>query len=190
MRPCVLVPLAEGFEELEAVSLTDTLNRAGCRVVTASCGPRLLVTGAQGAVIQAQTLLHELADEDWQLIALPGGMPGAENLRDSEALTRLLKKQKQEGRWIAAICAAPAVVLAHHDLLGKAKATCYPAFQDRLPGSAQNATGPCVVDPGEKIATSQGPGTALVFALELVRLLFDHSKAEELAGQMLTPCPA
>ncbi|MCY4471376.1 MAG: DJ-1/PfpI family protein [Kistimonas sp.] len=186
----ILVPLAEGFEELEAITLTDTLHRAGCRVVTASCGESRTLTAAHGAVMQTQESLAELVDTDWSLIALPGGMPGAEHLRDSDLLVRLLKRQKEQHQWIAAICAAPALVLAHHDLLGAARATCYPAFLHLLPEQARDAGAPCVIDQQEKIATSQGPGTALPFALELVALLFDRKKAQEVAGDMLVSFPA
>jgi 4-methyl-5(b-hydroxyethyl)-thiazole monophosphate biosynthesis len=109
-------------------------------------------------------------------------MPGAEHLRDSEALTALLKQQQQEGRLYAAICAAPVVVLQHHGFLTGRRATCHPAFAEQLEND--EAVEQRVVVDGLCI-TSRGPGTALEFALKLVELLYDIQKAQEIGEHML-----
>lgn len=159
----VLVPLAEGFEELEAVTIIDILRRAGIEVVVASLagGP---VTGSHGICIAADLPLAELAEQEFDLIALPGGMPGALHLRQDPRIADLLRRQRAAGRPVAAICAAP-MVLASAGLLDGRRATSYPGFlQD-----AQRTTvvGDAVVaDDG--VITSRGPGTALDFALALV----------------------
>ena len=180
MSQKVLVPLADGAEELEAVTIIDVLRRAGARVTVAGIGSRE-ITGAHGIKFTADTPISDCLHETFDLIALPGGMPGAEHLRDSKELTQLLKAQTSAGRKVAAICAAPAVALAAHGLLGK-KATCYPGFEGKL-GDGVFSPERVVVD-GSCI-TSKGPGTALEFALTLAALLFGQEKADEVAKGML-----
>ena len=155
MSPSVLVPIADGTEEIEAVTIIDVLRRAGARVVVASTGA-LQVTASRGVKLVADKLLAECLDEIFDLIVLPGGIPGAENLRDSQQLVRILKQQADGKRWLAAICAAPALVLAHHGLLEQRKATCHPAFSELIKDSGAMASR-VVVD--GHIVTSRGPGT-------------------------------
>ncbi len=176
----VLVPIADGIEEIEAVTIIDVLRRAGAEVVVASVGD-LTVTASRGVKLTADTTIEPCAGQTFSCIALPGGMPGAEHLRDSGVLIELLKKQKERGGLYAAICASPAVVLLHHGLLSGA-ATCYPAFADQLPDKSA-ATQRVVVD--GNCVTSQGPGTALEFALALVRQLYGDKKAKQVAEPML-----
>ena len=181
MPKTVLVPIAEGSEELEAVSIIDVLRRAGATVTVASVG-ELQITASRGVNIVADKLIAECEDSEFDLIALPGGIPGAEHLRDSEILTRMLKKQHQAGGLYAAICASPAVVLQSHGLLANRCATCHPFFTDQIEKS--EATEDRVVVDGNCI-TSRGPGTALEFALKLVEVLYDKQKADEVAAPMV-----
>ena len=181
MAKRVLVPIADGSEEIEAVCIIDTLRRAGAEVTVASVD-KLQVTASRGVKLVADARIADCVGQTYDCIALPGGMPGAEHLRDSAELIEMLKKQKQAGRFYAAICASPAVVLRHHGLLEKVRATCFPAMRNELdPAYASDervvADGNCV--------TSQGPATAIEFALKLVELLFGPAKAKEVGNAML-----
>ena len=131
-----LVLVAPGSEEIETVAIVDTLVRGGIEVVLASCGPTgaRQICASRGVQIVADCHLDELTTCDFELIVVPGGLPGSEVIRDTPLAIDLLREQAALGRWRAAICAAPAVVLLHHDLLGDASATCHPGFQARLPG--------------------------------------------------------
>jgi 4-methyl-5(b-hydroxyethyl)-thiazole monophosphate biosynthesis len=183
MSPSVLVPIADGSEEIEAVTIIDVLRRAGAHVVVASAGT-LQITASRGVKLVADKLLAECIHEIFDMVVLPGGIPGAENLRDSQDLARILKQQAEGQRWLGAICAAPAVVLAPYGLLEGRKATCHPAFSDRI--KDPSAMSSRVVVDGN-LVTSRGPGTALEFALKLVELLFGRPKAEEVARPMIVP---
>ncbi len=182
MAKQVLVPIADGMEEIEAMCIIDTLRRAGLEVTVASVGA-LQVKASRGVKIVADALITDCASETYDGIALPGGMPGAEHLRDSAPLIAMLKAQKSAGRLYAAICASPAVVFQHHGLLeGVKAATCYPSFRDQLDPAC--ASDDRVVVDGSCV-TSQGPGTAIPFALKLVELLVSPDKAKEVAQAML-----
>jgi 4-methyl-5(b-hydroxyethyl)-thiazole monophosphate biosynthesis len=132
MAKKVLVPLAEGFETIEALSVVDVFRRAGAHVDMAAIGDTLLVTSSHNVQIMADRLLSECSEETYDLIVLPGGIPGAENLKKSLVLAELLRQQDQAGKLYGAICASPAVVLEHHGLLEGKKATCHPLFIDKL----------------------------------------------------------
>jgi 4-methyl-5(b-hydroxyethyl)-thiazole monophosphate biosynthesis len=181
MAKRVLVPIADGSEEIEAVCIIDTLRRAGAEVTVASV-EKLQVTASRGVKLVADAGIADCTSHTYDCIALPGGMPGAEHLRDSAELIEMLRKQKQAGRLYAAICAAPAVVLQHHRLIENVRATCYPAFRSKL--DPAHASDDRVVVDGHCV-TSQGPGTAIEFALKLVELLFGPAKAEEVGNAML-----
>lgn len=181
MEKKVLVPIADGIEEIEAACIIDVLRRAGARVTVASVGD-LQVTASRGVKLVADSLIADCTDERFDLIALPGGMPGAENLRDSKELEKMLNQQSQAGRLYAAICASPAVVFAHHGLIENRKATCYPSFVEKLSNAAPRESR-VVVD--KNCITSQGPGTAIEFALKLVEMLFDAEDAKKIAAAML-----
>ncbi|MBN1360832.1 MAG: DJ-1/PfpI family protein [Sedimentisphaerales bacterium] len=181
MAKKVLVPIADGSEEIEAVCIIDTLRRAGAEVTVASVGI-LQVVASRCVQFVADALIADCVNETYDCIALPGGMPGAEHLRDCEPLIAKLKEQKASGRLCAAICASPAVVFQPHGLLEGVRATCYPSFRDRLdPARASNDR--IVVD--KNCITSQGPATAIDFALKLVELLYSPTKAKEVAEAML-----
>ena len=183
MPPRVLVPIADGTEELEAVTIIDVLRRAGAEVTVAAVHD-LQVTASRGVKLVADTPIDACQGETYDMVVVPGGIPGAEHLRDSPVLRDLLVRQRAAGRWYGAICAAPAVVLGHHGLLGPEKATCHPGFADQLPDASQAHRS--VVVSGRCI-TSQGAGTALAFALTLVERLFDRSTATEVATAMVAP---
>jgi 4-methyl-5(b-hydroxyethyl)-thiazole monophosphate biosynthesis len=181
MSKKVLVTIAEGIEEIEAVCLIDTLRRAGAQVTVASVG-KLNIIASRGVKLTADKLIEDCVKESYDLIVLPGGMPGAEHLRDSSQLTEMLVKQKAAGKLYSAICASPAVVLAAHGLLEDKKATCHPALSDKL--ICKEKVQDRVVVDGNCI-TSQGPGTAMELAIELVKQLFGDERAKQVAGPML-----
>lgn len=181
MAKKVLVPIADGIEEIEAACIIDTLRRAGAEVMVASIGPRQ-VTASRGVKLVADAQISDCINETFDCIALPGGMPGAEHLRDSVELTTKLKQQKEAGRLYGAICASPAVVLQHHGLLEGTRATCYPSLQDQL--DPANVSDDRVVVDGHCV-TSQGPGTAIRFALKLVERLLGPETAEQVGQAML-----
>lgn len=178
-----LVPIADGIEEIEAVCIIDTLRRAGVTVTVASVGgPQ--ITASRGVRIVADTTLDTCADRTFDLIAVPGGMPGAQTLAQSRVLADLLRAQMQAGRWIAALCAAPVVVLQAHGLLQGIRATCFPSLQGHL-DPACLSTDRVVVD--RNIITAQGPGEAIEFALVLVECLIGTDKRREVATAMVVP---
>ncbi|MCP3952370.1 MAG: DJ-1 family protein [Desulfobacterales bacterium] len=183
MTKKVLVPIADGTEEIEAVCIINVLRRAGAEVVVASVGKKE-VACSRGVMIVADKLIADCLAESFDLIVLPGGVPGAQNLRDSTALTELLKKQAGAGGFFGAICASPAVVLQAHGLLENRRATTHPGFTDQLEPnvSIENRV---VVD-GNCI-TSRGPGTALEFALKLVEMLYGPEKARKVGEPMVLP---
>jgi 4-methyl-5(b-hydroxyethyl)-thiazole monophosphate biosynthesis len=177
-----LVPIANGSEEIEAVTIIDTLVRAGIHVTSASVEKHLQVECSRGVKIVANKLIDECEDHRWDVVVCPGGMPGAKRLFESSSLTNILTRQRSEGRLIAAICASPAVVLAGHHLLGHHAATCYPAHS--FVGAISNYTdAPVVVD--HQFITSQGPGTSLDFSLKIVKHLLGADRASEVASGML-----
>ncbi|MFA5292207.1 MAG: DJ-1 family glyoxalase III [Phycisphaerae bacterium] len=181
MSKKVLLAVADGIEELEAIAIIDCLRRTGADLTIASVQNKQITT-ARKVKITADCLITDCASNTYDLIALPGGLPGAEHLRDSKELVEMLKKQKSSGRLYAAICASPVVVFEHHGLLADKKATCYTAMAGKLKN--QQAVNQRVVVDGNCI-TSQGPGTALEFSIKLVELLFGIGKSQELAKAML-----
>ena len=178
----VLVPIADGSEEIETSCITDTLVRAGAEVTVASVEATTTCTMSRGLKIVADALVTDVSGDDWDLVALPGGMPGAERLRDSDALDAILRKQDARQAPLAAVCASPAVILKSKGML-RSQATCYPAppFVEALGDIIADGA---VVRDGH-ITTSRGPGTSLKFALDLVDQLYGPEKAEELRAQML-----
>lgn len=181
MKKTVLIVLADGFEEIEAVTPIDVLRRAGLEVIVAGVGKRE-VTGAHDITIETDIMLEQY-QENPDAIVLPGGMPGAENLQKSEALKDILQKMKRSGKIIAAICAAPAVVLAPNGILEGKKATCFPGYENEL-GAKTKFVAERVVTDG-LVVTSRGPGSAMEFSLELVSQLVSPEKAEQLAQKMV-----
>lgn len=182
MSKTVLIPVADGSEDIESVTLIDVLRRAKADVTVASVMPGREIVAARGTRIVADELIADCVSRAWDLIALPGGMPGADKLFDCEALGQLLRTQHAQGRPLAAVCAAPARVLGRLGLLEGRRATCYPGFEADLIG-ASVLEQPVVRD--GHITTSRGPGTVMGFALDLVEQLFGAELAATIGRQML-----
>jgi len=176
----VLIPLAPGCEELEAVTVIDILRRAGIEVITAglAAGP---VRASRGTVLLPDTTLDEALHHDYDMIVLPGGMPGSEHLKNDVRVIALLKKMAAAGKYVAAICAAPMALHAAGLLQGK-RATSFPGVLDELPGSHTYLSNAVVVD--GNIVTSRGPGTAMDFALTLVELLAGRARRDQVEAQL------
>lgn len=172
----VLVPLAQGCEELEAVTITDLLTRAGIEVVTAGLDEQP-VKASRGMVLVPATTLDKVMDQDFDMIVLPGGLPGADHLNADPRIHQVIKKLSAQNKFTAAICAAPRV-LATAGLLDNKKATSFPGALDNFPASNMTyQQDRVVVD--DKVITSRGPGTAMDFALTLIELLLGKAKRDE-----------
>jgi protein deglycase len=182
----VLVPLAEGFEEIEAVTMIDLLRRAGVEVVTAGLAPGP-VTGSHGISLAPDTDLGSVLDQQFDMAALPGGMPGAANLAADPRLVAFLRQLADHGGCVAAICAAPSV-LAQAGLLAGKRATSFPGFLDpeRAPGTILSDE-PVVAD--GQVITSRGPGTAMDFALALIERLEGASVRRSVEARLQRPAP-
>jgi protein deglycase len=178
----VLVPLAQGCEELEAITITDLLVRAGIKVTT--CGlDELPVKASRGATLIPDTSIDKISDESYDLIVLPGGLPGADHLRDNVQLQALIKKQALENKLLAAICAAPKALEKAGVLEGKT-ATGFPGVLASLNNpSISISEKPVEID--GNIVTSRGPGTAMDFALTLIELLEGKVKRMEVEHQLV-----
>ncbi len=176
----VLVPLAAGFEELEAITIIDLLRRAGFEVVTAGLDDRP-VTASRKTVVIPDTTIDAVLNQSFDLIVLPGGLPGADNLRDDARVQALIKQQHQQDKPIGAICAAPRA-LAAAGVLEDKTITCFPGALD--PDQPFNISGAGVEIDGN-IVTSRGPGTAMDFALTLIEQLAGHSLREQISAQMV-----
>lgn len=180
----VLVPLAPGFEEIEAVTVVDLLRRAGVEVHTASLdGPQ--VTGSHGITVTADMALDAASAGDYDMIVLPGGMPGAEHLKRDARVISLLRRFAADGRYVAAICAAPAV-LAHAGLLDERAATSFPGFLDAGSAPGIRLREDAVVVDG-KVVTSRGAGTAMGFGLALIELLEGEAAMQHVRERLQLP---
>lgn len=177
----VLVMLAEGFEEIEALTIVDLLRRAGIPVFTVSIMQNAEVCGAHGVPVTADLLFGDIDFQEVRMIILPGGMPGTTNLMKYAPLTEKLQQFAKEGRPLGAICAAPMALAAAGVLKGK-KATIYEGMESQLK-DAVPTEGNVVTD--GSIITSKGPGTAMDFALALIRFLDSEDKEQEVAAGLL-----
>lgn len=171
----ILLPISNGFEEIEALTIADVCRRAEIEVIIASIED-IEVLGAHKISINADTLLKDINPDDFDMIVLPGGLPNAFNLADDELLKKILKKFKNDNKYIGAICAAP-YALHKADVLNK-EYTCYPSFEQKIDSS--NYIEDKIIVKDEKVITSKGPATAMPFALELVKML----KGEEVSTQV------
>ncbi|XP_048546448.1 protein DJ-1 homolog C-like [Triticum urartu] len=178
----VLVPIAMGTEEMEAVILAGVLRRAGADVTLASVEDGLEVEASYGTRIIADKSIAACANQEFDLVALPGGMPGSVRLRDNEILQRIMVRQAEEKRLYGAICAAPAVVLMPWGLHKGRKITCHPSFIGDLP--TFRAVESNVQVSGE-LTTSRGPGTAFQFALSFVEQLFGPHAVEDVHSTLI-----
>ncbi|MEJ2764244.1 protein deglycase YajL [Photobacterium sp. MCCC 1A19761] len=182
----VAVCIAPGSEEMEAVTTIDILIRAGFQVTTASVASdgALIMAGSRGIKLVADVALVAIADEPFDCVVLPGGVAGAECFRDSPLLVEFVNQHKYDGKLVAAICAAPAVVLEHHNLFPNALMTAHPAFLEQIP-EARRRSKRVVYDINHRLLTSQGPGTAQEFAFEIIGHLASKALAAEVAEPMV-----
>lgn len=177
----VAVLLADGFEEIEALTVVDILRRASVYVDTVSITEEYMVHGAHGINVQTEDLFEEVNFVEFDMVVLPGGMPGTTNLNDHSGVRRVVKDFAESGKYVAAICAAPSILGGLGLLKGK-RAVCYPSVEDKLSGAVVLKTS--VAQDGN-IITSRGMGTAIDFALKLVEILMDRNRADELAESII-----
>lgn len=177
-----LVPLAQGCEELEAVTIIDLFRRAGVAVVAAGLEPGP-VTASRGVVLLPETTLDAVLDRDFDMVVLPGGLGGAQRLEADQRIAALLRNMADQGRYVAAICAAPKV-LASAGLLENREATAYPGILDDQ--AAIRLSSAAVVRDGTFV-TSRGPGTAMDFALALIEILCGTGKRDEVEAALQRP---
>ena len=187
MEKKVLVLLAEGFEEVEAITPVDYLRRAGIAVTTASVGNDLTVTGSHGIKVSADITLLNIPMEavcPWDAVVVPGGSPGADNIAASGEAGALLKKMAASGRLISAICAAPARVLFPLGLLDGKKFTCFPGEEKNvMPAGAEWKQDRVVVD--GSLITSRGAGTAGEFACAIIDWLLGDGDGKKISDKVL-----
>ena len=174
--------LADGFEEVEALTSVDVMRRAGMDVVTVSINEGLEVTGAHGVTVVADEPFNPDMIEDAEWLICPGGMPGASNLAECETLCEILQEQNSKGEKIAAICASPSVILGPLGLLDGRDAVCYPGMEDGMIGA--NVLDQRVAVDGN-IVTGNGPASATKFALTIAAITMGEDVANEVAAGML-----
>jgi protein deglycase len=177
----VLIILADGFEEIEAVVPIDVLKRAELDVTIAGLGQKL-VTGAHGLKVETDVVLHNYDDLP-DCIVLPGGMPGSKHLQASKEVKEIVQKMDEQKKLVTAICASPALTLASAGVLAGRKATCYPGFENNFTKETTFLEDRVVVD--QHIITSRGPGSAMEYALKLVEQLAGGEKAAVLKKALL-----
>ncbi len=180
----VLVPLAQGCEELEAVTIIDLLRRANIEVITAGLDDESVVASRQ-TVLKPDTTLDAVMDQDFDMIALPGGLPGADHLKEDRRIGKLLRDMSVNGKFVAAICAAPKA-LASAGLLEGRTATYFPgSLSDEELKGVSTSSEPVVQD--ASVITSRGPGTAMDFALHLIEVLTDKATRDRVEGALQRP---
>lgn len=177
----VYIFLADGFEEIEGLTVVDLLRRAGIEVVTVSIKADKMVTGAHGISVMADFLFEEVKGTMADMAVLPGGMPGTTNLLTCEPLMDMVLGLHSAGAYVAAICAAPSI-LAEIGLLDGKKATSYPGFEEKMT-MAEYVYEPVVQD--GQVITSRGMGTAIDFSLKLIEVLVGEEKAKEISDSII-----
>lgn len=181
MNKKICVFFADGFEEIEGLTVVDLLRRAGVEVTTASISNSLTIHGAHGIDVQADKMFDDVNYEEQDMVVLPGGMPGTLNLGAHQGVKTVLEQFYKEKKYIAAICAAPSVLGGYGMLEGR-KATSYPGFQEALKG-AEYVEDAVAVD--DFMITSRGLGTAIDFSLALIEKLIDKQKAETIKNAIM-----
>ncbi len=177
----IYILLAEGFEEIEALTPADVLNRAGFDVVLVSTNSDLLIMGAHHIPVKCSCFIEHLKADEGLMLILPGGMPGTLNLMANEKVKSLLLEFNSQNKWIGAICAAP-MILGEMELLKGKRATCYPGYEKHLIGAELTD---CNAITDGKIITGKGVGVSMDFSLEIVKNLTDKKTADELARKMV-----
>ncbi|CAM2067795.1 DJ-1/PfpI family protein [Sulfidibacter corallicola] len=178
----VLVPLADGFEEIEAISVIDLLRRSQIEVTVAGVSGRSAM-GAHQIAVQTDATLDEVVERPFDMVVLPGGMPGAQTLRENGQLAHKIKAMNDEGKWIAAICAAPMALAAAGVLVGR-RATSYPGFLDEFEDVRQTGA---PVERDDRIITARGPGAAMDFALTLIEVLAGKETRDTIEAGLQRP---
>ena len=182
MMKSVLLPLANGFEDIEAVTVIDVLRRGGVSVCVASIHETRSVRSAHGVTLTADALFSEAKDGAYDAIVLPGGGEGTQNLKNCAPLLERLRRQREENRLLCAICAAPTVLVAAGVVDPGVHVTCYPTCQDEL----DRAWSPAPVVADGLFVTGQAPGSALLFALVVLQMLTGERKTSQVARGMVT----
>jgi protein deglycase len=182
----VVVPLAPGFEEIETITVVDILRRAGVAVCLASVhvgSPPMAIEGRTGIKVLPDIAISEVQAADFDMIVLPGGLKGAQTLQNDPHVARLLRdsRERDRPRYIGAICAAP-IVLAANNMIAGRRLTSHPSVKDQLDGAIYDDAR-VVID--GNLVTSRGPGTAMEFALTLVKVLEGHEKMQEITEAVL-----
>ena len=172
--------LADGFETVEALGVVDIMRRGGVEVCTVSVSDRLEVVTSHKVTVLADKLFDDCDFSDVDVVFLPGGMPGTKNLEAHEGLCGLIDKAFADGKYIAAICAAPSI-LGHRGILKGKRATCFPGYEDELDGALPTGEGFCV---DGKIITGKGMGKTVDFALAILKLLTGKENAEEIKSKI------
>ena len=177
----IAVFLAVGFEEIEAVSTIDVLRRGGMLVDMISVSGNLDVEGAHGISLKCERLFYNVDYTEYDVLVLPGGMPGADNLNKHEGLTELLVEFQENGKKVAAICAAP-MILGRLGLLKEREAICYPGFEEHLEGATISYK--TVVKDGNVI-TAKGAGVAMHFGLEILKWFLPLDEVAQLKEKLI-----
>ncbi|MBU0481101.1 MAG: DJ-1/PfpI family protein [Proteobacteria bacterium] len=187
MSSRILIPIAPGCEELEAVTMINLFRRAGFTVITATLADQVgPVTCARGTLIIPETTLDQVMANEFDLLALPGGQPGTNNLMADDRVLSLVRSMAGKGRHIAAICAAP-MVLGKAGILEGKSATSYPGSLEKMAlKNVRIKDAPVVID--GRIITSRGPGTAMDFALEIIEILADTATRKSVEAGLQRPC--
>lgn len=175
--------LADGFEDIEAITVIDVLRRAGIPVKTVSITSSLKVKSAHGITLGADLLYDNTLFSDPQWLICPGGMPGAQNLYEFAPLTGLLRRHADAGGKLAAICAAPAVIFGQLGLLEGKPATCYPGFEELCHGATMHPDKPVISSP--TMVLGNGPANALIWALAIVKEELGEQESRKVANGML-----
>ncbi len=181
VTPNVLVPLAQGCEELEAITITDLLTRAGINVITAGLDENVVIA-SRGMKLIPDKILQDVLDDNFDMIVLPGGLPGADHLNNDQRIQTLVKKMAANNKYMAAICAAPRV-LATAGLLDGKHVTSFPGTLDKFSVKNMTYLEKAVVVDGN-IITSRGPGSAMDFSLTLIELLLGKEKRDEVEAPL------
>ena len=178
--PKIIVPISNGFEEIEAISVIDICRRANIEAKIAAV-EELLTVGAHNIKIQADCKIEDINSDDFDMIVLPGGLPNAFTLAENNKVQSLLKEFKEKKKKIAAICAAP-YALHKADVLNK-NFTCYPSFEEKIRLNGYHNNDSIVID--NDVITSRGPATAMVFALEIVNILCGEETYNQVKNGLL-----